>query len=438
MSKGYSAKWIISADGNLYEDSTLITDEGKVERITKTSELKEGEVKHLKDYGNCVITPGFVNLHNHLQYTEIGKLRAKGIRAGLKRLFTNFKKHYFIVGMSKKSFVYKLAELLSEYFCWGRDEKLASFKKGLEESVLSGTTCVAQLSKETKYFEILNETPIKTYLFFELFSDSPETSKEEFRSIQKRIDKLLKQKSENTFVGVAPHSICSCHKRLFKILAKYCKKHNLLLTTRIMESKDELDWVKYGFSDIDLINNFTNIKKFTPFVKGVSPVVYLDTLGVINKHLIASYCNYADNDDLKTLSEKGAEVAYCPRTSEKLHNKKLDLDKLLEYFPERFGFGTNSLVFNDDLSLLNELRSVNKGQLDALKGIEYLTRIPAAILRLDNIIGTLTHGKDADFNIFNLNESEDYRAVLDKERPDFVYIKGKRIVENGILRNKIK
>ena len=30
MSKGYSAKWIISADGNLYEDSTLITDEGKV------------------------------------------------------------------------------------------------------------------------------------------------------------------------------------------------------------------------------------------------------------------------------------------------------------------------------------------------------------------------------------------------------------------------
>ena len=50
MSKGYSAKWIIDAKGNLFEDCTLVVDEGKVEKIVKTSELKEDECKNIKDY----------------------------------------------------------------------------------------------------------------------------------------------------------------------------------------------------------------------------------------------------------------------------------------------------------------------------------------------------------------------------------------------------
>ena len=67
ISKSYSAKWIIAADGNLYEDCTMIVDEGKVQEIVKTSEFDLSKVKHNKDFGNSIITPGFINLHNHLQ-----------------------------------------------------------------------------------------------------------------------------------------------------------------------------------------------------------------------------------------------------------------------------------------------------------------------------------------------------------------------------------
>ncbi len=433
MSKGYSAKWIIASDGNLYEDCTLVVDEGKVEGIVKTSELNKDECKNVKDYGRCVITPGFVNLHNHLQYTDIN-IKQNGIKYAFKKAYTQLKKQYFIGGMKKTSFVWKLADLLSKYFCLSSDNKLASFKKGLELSLLNGTTCVAQLSKESKYFKVLNDLPIKTYLFFELFSDSAESSKEEFRSIQKKIDKLIKQKSENTFVGVAPHSVCSVHKRLFKILVKYCRKNNILMTIRISESQEEKDWLKYGFSDIDLLNELTGQKKFDPIYKGVTSVQYLAQMDVINKRLIASYGNYLNDDDLEILKENKVALAYCPRVSKNLHNKMLDFDKVLEFFPNRFGFGTNSLAFDEDMSLLNELRYVNNGRLDALEAIRYLTIVPAKILRLDNIIGSLEVGKDADFNIFELNENEDYKNVLDKSRPDFVYIKGHRKVHKGELR----
>ena len=258
-----------------------------------------------------------------------------------------------------------------------------------------------------------------------MFSDSVETSKEEFRNTQKRINKLMKQKSENTYIGIAPHSVTSVHKRLFKILVKYCKKNNILLTIRLAESKDEIDWLKHGFSDSDVLGAFCGNKKFDPAIQGVTPVIYLKSMDVLNKQMIATYGNYLTDEDLEILKENKVSFCYCPRVSKKLHNKVLDFEKVNETFKKRYGFGTNSLAFNDDLSLLNEVKSVNNGVLNADEVIAHLTIYPAKILRLDNITGSLESGKDADFNVFFLNDNEDYNAVINKSRPDYVYIKGK-------------
>ncbi len=438
MTKGYSAKWIMAQDGNVYEDCTLIVEEGRVVEIVKTDSIKQDTVKHLKDFNNAVITPGFINLHNHLQYTNIGKTKLKGFKETVKKLFTDFKKHYHLAGIPKSSYTYKLADLLSEYFCYTREDKIKSFRRGLELSVLNGTTCICQLSKETKYFEVLNEIPVKTYLFFELFSDSAESSKEEFRNIQKRIDKLLKQKSENTFVGVAPHNITSVHKRLFKILAKYCKKNNILMTIRLGESKDEVDWVKYGFSDSDVLNAFCGNKKFEPYIQGVSPVVYLKGMNVLNKQTIATYGNYLTEEDLEILKENKVSFCFCPRVSKKLHEKVPDLKTVDKTFGKKYGFGTNNLAFNDDMSLLNEVKSVNDGVLSTQEVISHLTSYPAKILRLNNIIGSLEQGKDADFNVFKLEEDEDWKDVIKKTRPYYVYVKGHKMVSRGELVDKMK
>jgi len=432
MAKAYKAKWIIPSDGNIYEDCALIVDEGKVQEIIKQDMLDETKFDFVRDFKNSLITPGFVNLHNHLQYTDL-KAKNTNLKAKFKKLYTVLKKHYFLTGISKKSFIFRLANLLSDYFCMTRDEKIASFKKGIELSLLNGTTAVAQLSCESKYFDLMNKMPLKTYLFFELFSDSVESSKEEFRAIKKKIDKLKMQKSENTFIGVAPHSICCVHKRLFKILVKYCKKHNILMTIRLAESKEEMDWLKHGFSDVDLLNEFTNHKKFEPMEVDLTPAQYLEQLGVLSKQLIISYGNYLSVSDLELLNAQKVALAYCPRISDNLHKKKLSLDLVMQYFQNRFGFGVNSLAFNSDLSLLNELKYVNNGQLDALEAIKYLTIIPAKILRLNNIIGSLEVDKDADFNVFELEQGEDYNAILNKKRPNHVYIKAKRVVKRGEL-----
>ena len=203
------------------------------------------------------------------------------------------------------------------------------------------------------------------------------------------------------------------------------------MTIRLAESKEEMDWLKHGFSDVDLLNEFTNHKKFEPAEVDLTPAQYLEQLGVLSKQLIISYGNYLPISDLELLNAQKVALAYCPRISDNLHDKKLPLDLVMQYFQSRFGFGLNSLAFNKDLSLLNELKYVNNGQLDALEAIKHLTIIPAKILRLNNIIGSLEVDKDADFNVFELEEGEDYNAILNKERPNHVYIKANRVVKNS-------
>lgn len=205
------------------------------------------------------------------------------------------------------------------------------------------------------------------------------------------------------------------------------------MTIRLGESQDEIDWLKHGFSDVDLLNEFTGHKKFEPAETGLSPVSYIKEMGILNKHLLVSYGNFLSESDLELLKLSNASLAYCPRVSDNLHNKKLDFNSVLNYFSDRFGFGVNSLAFNPDLSLLNELKYVNQGQLDVINAIKYLTIVPAKILRLNNIIGSLETDKDADFNVFELNEGEDYNSILNKEKPSHVYINARRVVKHGKL-----
>ena len=90
MTKAYKAKWIIPSDGNIYENCALIVEEGKVQEIVKQENFDESLYSHIKDFGNAVITPGFVNLHNHLQYTDLKLTKKRSLKSKLKKLLSTF------------------------------------------------------------------------------------------------------------------------------------------------------------------------------------------------------------------------------------------------------------------------------------------------------------------------------------------------------------
>lgn len=433
--KCYKSRWILTSTGEVLENKALVVDEGKFIDIIPNEEASKYQEKDVKDLGNAVVVPGFIDLFTQYQYTDVGTSRPHGVKNKLKKFFQTIAKNYTFAGVKADNYSRKWADILSAYFVLDRSEKIKSFKEGLEASVKAGTTCIAQVSKEDKYFEIINRAPIKNYLFFEVFADSSSKSKKKFKVLRDKVENYVFHKGENTHIGIMLHSISGVHKKLWELFSKYCRKHNMLLMTRFAEAQDEMEWLEHGFSDVDLLHKFMGFRKITPYKRTENPVEYLDDLKVLTKKVIVANANYLDDEELQKLADTGVKFVYQPIYSEEICNKKLDFSTVLKFFNKNFGFSSQSFSKDKEYSLLRIAVEANRDeQLDVIELLKYLTIYPAKILRLEHIIGTIEVGKDADFNVFKLEDGEDYHAILNKHFPYSTYSKGRKIVKRGDIR----
>lgn len=433
--KCYKARWIITSTGEVLENKAIVVDEGKFVDIIPIEDASKFDEKYVKDLGNAVVTPGFIDLFTQYQYTNLGKTNPYNLKTKIKRIFQTVARKYTFAGVKPDNYSLKWANILSDYFVLDRHEKIQSFKDGLEASIKAGTTCIAQVSKEDKYFEIINRAPIKNYMFFEVFADSSDKSKKKFKELRSKVENYVFHKGENTHIGIMLHSIPGVHKKLWELFSKYCRKHNMLLMTRFAEAQDEIEWIEHGFSDVDLLHKFMGFRKITPYKRTENPVDYLEGLKVLTKKVIAANANYVEEKYLKQLADTGVKFVYQPRYSEEICNKKLDFNTVLKYFGKNFGFSSQSFRKEKDFSLLKLAVECNSdNQLDVVELVKYLTVYPAKILRLDHLTGTVEIGKDADFNVFKLDEGEDYRDLVKKHMPYSTYSKGRKIVKRGDIR----
>ena len=430
--KCYKSKWILTSN-EVLEDMAIVVDEGKIIDIIPNSQVNFEE-KFVKDLGNAVITPGFIDMLTQYQYTDILDARPQDFKSKIKRFFKMLSLKYNFAGVVQDNYSRKWAGILTNYFTLDKAHKVASFKHGVTESIKAGTTCVAQVSKEFKYFEVINKLPIKNYLFFEVFADSKDSSKKTFKELRSKVEDFVWHKGENTHIGIMLNSMSGVHKKLWALFSKYCRKHNMLMMTRFAESKDEIEWLEHGFSDIDLLHKFMGMRKISPYAKEISPVEYLDRLKVLTKKVLVANANY-DVSELTKLAETGAKYIYQPLYSGEICNSVIDFKTVLENFGGNFGLSTQSFASDRSFSLLKLANELNKdGLLDIVELIKYLTLYPAKILRLENSIGSIEVGKDADFNVFKLEDNEDYRALARMEFPYSTYSKGRKLVKRGKVR----
>lgn len=101
-------------------------------------------------------------------------------------------------------------------------------------------------------------------------------SKKTFKHMRSVVEDLIYHKGPNTYIGIMLNSISGVHRKLWELFSKYCRKHNMLMMTRFIESIDEIEWLEHGFSDIDILHKFLGFRKISPFDKDLSPVEYLE------------------------------------------------------------------------------------------------------------------------------------------------------------------
>jgi 5-methylthioadenosine/S-adenosylhomocysteine deaminase len=147
---------------------------------------------------------------------------------------------------------------------------------------------------------------------------------------------------------------------------------------------------------------------------GVRPLARLDRLGLVNERLLAVHAVHLQPGEIALLAQRGAAVVHCPASNLKLASGMAPVAALLRQ-GVAVAFGTDSAASNNRLDLFEEMRlaallakgvSLDASALPAWQALECATLSAAGALGLQDRIGSIEAGKQADLMAVDLSELE--------------------------------
>ena len=185
----------------------------------------------------------------------------------------------------------------------------------------------------------------------------------------------------------------------------------------VATSREEYDFIKYGsspFARHDAETGAAYGVDMPPFLPtGESPVRYLNNWGLFKlKNFVAAHCVQVDDDDIAILAENDVAVAHCARANAKLSVGVAPVAAFLRA-GLRVGLGTDSPAASDGMDMFDEMRisllmqrsTGVHGFLTTQEMIHLATLGAARALRMDDRIGSLEVGKEADIIAVDLHNS---------------------------------
>ena len=358
-----------------FEDGLLVVEDGAVVEIGMAESLlpslpSEVEVVH---YENALITPGFVDTHIH--YPQVG-----------------------IIG----SYGAQLLDWLETYTfpCEGQfdDPRHAQAQADifLRELLRNGTTTALVFGTVHKqsvdaFFERASKLNLRMIagkvLMDRCAPDSLLDTAESGYADSKELIERWHGKGRLSY-AVTPRFAPTSSSEQLELAGKLFKEFpGLYMHTHISENRQEIEWVKELFPERD---------------------GYLDVYdhhGLIGERSVFAHGVHLNDDECSRLGDTGSAVAFCPTSNLFLGSGLLDLAHL-ESHGVRVGLGTDvgAGTSFSQLQSLNEAYKVLQLQgqkLDPFKAFYLATLGGARSLYLDDRIGSLQAGKEADFVVLD-------------------------------------
>jgi 5-methylthioadenosine/S-adenosylhomocysteine deaminase len=366
-----SADWIVPVEGEPVADGAVaIGDDGRIAAVGATAELGAGEA-----FPGCVIVPGFVNCHSHLEYAVYA-----GFGDGLP--FSS----WIGLHVARK----RLLDL---------DEMCAIATEGAHACLESGITTVGDCSFAGAAAEAAAATGLRAVVYIEVFGRDG-MAMDRFAELRDRVEPVL---SDRVRLGVSPHAPYTCTLELYA----ECAALGLPVATHLAESLAEREFLVDGSGDWSA---FADMLVPPP---GTTGIRLLAEAGLLGPGVMAAHCVDVDADEILLLAARGVGVAHCPRSNGMLGCGVAPLADLLAA-GIAVGIATDSPASTPSFDLFDELRAAvaaaraRERRPDALsthRALELATLGGARVLGLDRELGSLVPGKWADLAIVSLDDS---------------------------------
>jgi len=262
------------------------------------------------------------------------------------------------------------------------------------EMIKNGTTCFADMYYfEDVVAEVCDEMHMRAVLG-QAIIDFPAPDFKTPQETLSHLDSVIEKYKTHPRVSVipAPHSPYTCHTETLQAARELANKHNVHMHIHLSETELEYN---------DSINDHDK-----------TPTEYLEDIGALNGKTIAAHCVYISEHDREIILQKNVGVVNNPQSNLKLVSG-ISPVPLMKELNINIGLGTDSAVSNNSLdmfqemkvaSLIHKLNNGNPTVLPAEEIIRMATIEGAKVLGIDNQVGSLEVGKQADIIIINLNQ----------------------------------
>jgi aminodeoxyfutalosine deaminase len=392
----YAASWLINPDDPPVAGGALLVRNGIIVDTGPLDVLRREYSAPVLDYPGCVLLPGFVNAHTHLELTHFPSWRLRSSADYNPRRFTDW-----IIQMIKIS-----RGLTAEMYP-------PSIREGVRMCLESGTTAIGEIVTNPAMAELYYHSPLAGRLYFELLGQEHGHFESKLAAATTAADR---GEAQALLSGLSPHSTYTIAQEHLASIRDVSASRALPLAIHLSESRSEADFIFDGTGELaSSFYPFVGWERFLGRPARCSSTELLDRSGLLTPTTLAVHCVHVSVADARIIKSRGVHIALCPRS-----NKLLDVGRAPVALFKKLGIplalGTDSLASNNSLSLWDELRfalSVFPNDLTEQDVLRMVTTGGAEALGISKTCGSLEAGKRADFQVIgNCDNGE--RGVLER------------------------
>ena len=362
--------FIVPVSSPPFENGGVLIEEGYIRKLGPRNEIMKEDIDMVVD-GNLIVMPGLINTHTHAAMVGF-----RGLADDLP-LMDWLNNHIWPMEnrMVNREFIRTFVEL------------------ACLEMLLSGTTTFADM-----YFfqedaaTVVDRIGMRAVLA-EGVIDFPTPSNPNPEKQIAYTENFIKNWLNHPLItpAIGPHAPYSTSPSVYKRSHEISQKYGVPLLTHVAETRAEIEQVREKY--------------------GTTPVRHLNNIGVLNRLTVAAHCVYLDDDELEIMVDKGCGIAHCPESNMKLASGIARVDEYLQH-GAKVGLATDGASSNNDLDMFGEMRTtallhkVSTGDptvMPASRVLHIATLGAAEVLGLQNKIGSLEPGKEADIITIDLD-----------------------------------
>ncbi len=325
----YSADFILNTNGKLVPDHTLVVDEqGKV------IDLITGSDSDTINYEG-ILSPGFINTHCHLELSHLKNKIAKG--TGLPGFISDI-----VRIRTNDSPEIDRAIIQTDERMWNE-----------------GIQGVGDICNTNHTFSTKQKSKILYHSFIELFNFKPAEASDTFNSGKVLYNEALASHRNASIIPHAPYSVTP---DLFQLITVHHKDHPAPWCMHNQESAAENEL--FSKATGELWNLFTAIGIEMSWLQtsGKNSLPSISKYFPQNSNMLFvhnTFTSRSDIDFMKSANQMDKSwFCLCPKANLYIE-KKLPAIDMMQESGCKLAIGTDSLASNDNLSLLEEIKTIH-------------------------------------------------------------------------------